>query len=222
MPPSKLIRKLYQYYRITNAFLYAALFTRWLILYPLVGGKFLPGGTHMFLINLMIYSTVGEMVWLFKFRSWRNAILSRTMLKDLNFIYIILTLHYRDNYEYALVLRNISYSLFIVSIALSQCYVHCSNLFKRVPPRNINRSNTTTTTNNNNTDAAIAFSNQKSIISQIYSYLILPIMYTSEFNLLLLNVQYSDFNNLPWLQLINKTILVLFIPIVLTCWKRQW
>ncbi|KAK5778919.1 hypothetical protein RI543_003847 [Arxiozyma heterogenica] len=167
----------------------------------------------------MIYSTVGELIWLFKFRSWRKAIFSRTMLKDLNFINIIVTLHYKDNYEYALVLRNVSYSLFIMSLALSQCYVHCSNLFKKERPRNINRDNTS---NNYNPDVVMTVSNRKSIISQIYSHLLLPIMYTSEFNMLLLNVQYSDFNDLLWLQLINKVILVLFIPIVLTCWKRQW
>ena len=219
MPPSKLVRKLYQYYRITNTFLYAALFTRWLILFPLVGGKFLPGGMHMFLIKLMIYSTVGEIVWLFKFRSWRRAILSRTMLKDFNFIFVILTLHYRDNYEYALVLRNISYSLFIVSLALSQCYVHCSNLFKQEPPKRTNNNNTN---DNNNTVVLRTSSKKMTILSKIYSFVILPTMYTSEFNLLLLNVQYSNFNNLPWLQLLNKIILVLFIPVVLTCWKRQW
>lgn len=219
MPPSKLVRKLYQYYRISNTFLYAALFTRWLILFPLVGGKFLPGGMHMFLIKLMIYSTVGEIVWLFKFRSWKRAILSRTMLKDFNFIFVILTLHYRDNYEYALVLRNVSYSLFIVSLALSQCYVHCSNLFKQEPPRRTNNNNT----NDNNNAVVLRTSSKKmTILSKIYSFVILPTMYTSEFNLLLLNVQYSNFNNLPWLQLINKIILVLFIPVVLTCWKRQW
>lgn len=219
MPPSKLVRKLYQYYRISNTFLYAALFTRWLILFPLVGGKFLPGGMHMFLIKLMIYSTAGEIVWLFKFRSWKRAILSRTMLKDFNFIFVILTLHYRDNYEYALVLRNISYSLFIVSLALSQCYVHCSNLFKQEPPRRTNNNNT----NDNNNAVVLRTSSKKmTILSKIYSFVILPTMYTSEFNLLLLNVQYSNFNNLPWLQLINKIILVLFIPVVLTCWKRQW
>lgn len=220
MPPSKLVRKLYQYYRISNTFLYAALFTRWLILFPLVGGKFLPGGMHMFLIKLMIYSTVGEIVWLFKFRSWKRAVLSRTMLKDFNFIFVILTLHYRDNYEYALVLRNISYSLFIVSLALSQCYVHCSNLFKQEPPRRTNDNNTND--NNNNTVVLRTSSKKTTILSKIYSFVILPTMYTSEFNLLLLNVQYSNFNNLPWLQLINKIILVLFIPVVLTCWKRQW
>lgn len=219
MLPVKFVHKLYQYYRITNAFLYGALFTRWLILYPLIGGKFLPGGIHMFLIKLMIYSTVGELIWLFKFRSWGKAIFSRTMLKDLNFINIIVTLHYKDNHEYALVLRNVSYSLFIMSLALSQCYVHCSNLFKKERPRNINRDNTS---NNDNPDVVMTVSNRKSTISQIYSYLLLPILYTSEFNLLLLNVQYSDFNDLLWLQLINKVILVLFIPIVLTCWKRQW
>ena len=219
MPPSKLVRKLYQYYRISNTFLYAALFTRWLILFPLVGGKFLPGGMHMFLIKLMIYSTAGEIVWLFKFRSWKRAILSRTMLKDFNFIFVILTLHYRDNYEYALVLRNISYSLFIVSLALSQCYVHCSNLFKQEPPRRTNNNNT----NDNNNAVVLRTSSKKmTILFKIYSFVILPTMYTSEFNLLLLNVQYSNFNNLPWLQLINKIILVLFIPVVLTCWKRQW
>lgn len=220
MPPSKLVRKLYQYYRISNTFLYAALFTRWLILFPLVGGKFLPGGMHMFLIKLMIYSTAGEIVWLFKFRSWKRAVLSRTMLKDFNFIFIILTLHYRDNYEYALVLRNVSYSLFIVSLALSQCYVHCSNLFKQEPPRRTNDNNTND--NNNNTVVLRTSSKKTTILSKIYSFVILPTMYTSEFNLLLLNVQYSNFNNLPWLQLINKIILVLFIPVVLTCWKRQW
>lgn len=219
MPPSKLVRKLYQYYRISNTFLYAALFTRWLILFPLVGGKFLPGGMHMFLIKLMIYSTAGEIVWLFKFRSWKRAILSRTMLKDFNFIFVILTLHYRDNYEYALVLRNISYSLFIVSLALSQCYVHCSNLFKQEPPRRTNNNNT----NDNNNAVVLRTSSKKmTILFKIYSFVILPTMYTSEFNLLLLNVQYSNFNNLPWLQLLNKIILVLFIPVVLTCWKRQW
>lgn len=219
MPPSKLVRKLYQYYRISNTFLYAALFTRWLILFPLVGGKFLPGGMHMFLIKLMIYSTAGEIVWLFKFRSWKRAILSRTMLKDFNFIFVILTLHYRDNYEYALVLRNVSYSLFIVSLALSQCYVHCSNLFKQEPPRRTNNNNTN---DNNNTVVLRTSSKKTTILSKIYSFAILPTMYTSEFNLLLLNVQYSNFDNLPWLQLINKIILVLFIPVVLTCWKRQW
>ncbi|CAL9728503.1 beta-1,6-glucan synthesis-associated protein Keg1p [Monosporozyma unispora] len=210
MPPSRIVSKLYQYYRITNAFLYAALFTRWLILFPLVGGKFLPGGIHKFLISVMVYSTLGEIGWLFKFRTWKRAVLSRTMLKDLTFINFIATLHYHDDYEHALVLRNISYSLFIVSLALSQCYVHCSQLFKKDSPRQGSTAVLPTTHNG------------KSMVWKLYSYVVLPIMYISEFNLLLLNIQYPSYHKMPRLEVVNKIILVLFFPLAITCWKKQW
>lgn len=208
MSPSRIVSKLYQYYRITNAFLYAALFTRWLILFPLVGGKFLPGGIHLFLIYLMVYSTFGEIGWLFKFRPWKRALGSRTMLKDLTFINFITILNYKDNYEHALVLRNISYSIFIVSLALSQCYVHCSQLFKRQPRRQ--------------EDVVLSQKNGKSMIGILYTYILLPVLYVSEFNLLLLHVQYPSPSKLPWMEVINKVILVLFFPIAFMCWRRQW
>lgn len=202
MAPSRIVSKLYQYYRISNAFLYAALFTRWLILFPLVGGRFLPGGIHEFLIYLMAYSTVGEIGWLFKFRPFKRALLSRTMLKDLTFINFMLSLHYYDDYEHALVLRNISYSVFIVSLGLSQCYVHSSQLFKR--------------------GERTSSSSHRSLVWKVYFYVLLPVMYISEFNLLLLNVQYPSFHKLPWLNFINEGILIAFFPIAISCWRKQW
>lgn len=96
---------------------------------PLVGSRFLPGGIHEFLIYLMFCSSIMEVIWLLRFHGFKYGLLSRTFLKDLDFIYLVSVIHFYDDYEHALILKNASYSSFIISLSLSQAYCHWCKLF---------------------------------------------------------------------------------------------
>lgn len=194
----RIISKLYQFYQICTAFLYFALLARWIILLPLVGSKFLPGGIHEFLCHLMVWSSVVELVWLFGFRGLKGGIQSRTLVKCLNFIYFVAVLHFHDDYEHALVLKNTSYSSFIIGLSLTQSYSHWCKLFKR------------------------GYVTKRSLFYKLETWIWMPLLYTSEFYLLLLNVQNPNFHSTPVLDKINKVVLVLFFPIALTLYKRQF
>ncbi|CCD23652.1 Keg1p NDAI_0B06210 [Naumovozyma dairenensis CBS 421] len=191
------VHRLYQYYQLCTSLLFTALLGRWLIIYPLAGSKFLPGGIHEFLCYLMVSSALGEIVWLFKFHKWNKAIFSRVMLKDLNFLYFVGVLHFYDDYEHALVLKNISYSCFIVGLSLNQSYCHWCKLFKRTGRK------------------------RHTLYWKVISLITLPFLYLSEFYLLLLNVNNVNFHSTPWLDLINKMVLIGYFPIALLAFKRQ-
>ncbi|EJS43873.1 YFR042W [Saccharomyces arboricola H-6] len=192
----RLVYKLYQYYQLSTSFLYAALLARWLILMPLVGSRFLPGGIHEFFIYLMLCSSVVETLWLFKFYGLKNGLLSRTFLKDLNFIYLVRVIHFYDDYEHALILKNASYSSFIICLSLSQAYCHWCKLFKRKGVK------------------------ERTVIWKINTYITLPILYLSEFALLLLNIQVKNYHSTPTLEIINRAVLLAFFPILLTAYKK--
>ncbi|CCF60093.1 hypothetical protein KAFR_0J00250 [Kazachstania africana CBS 2517] len=195
---TRFTHKLYQYYQLSTSFCFAALFARWLILIILASSRFLPGGIHEFLMGLLLYASVGELFWLLKFRGFKRAVLSSTFVKDLNFLYVILVLHFYDDYEHALVLKNHSYSVFIASLGLSQAYAHWTQLFKRQGMK------------------------KNTIIWKIVTYVILPTLYCSEFYLLLLNVQNLNFHSTPTLDVINKLVLVTYFPIALTIFKKHF
>ncbi|CAI1974545.1 hypothetical protein SEUBUCD646_0F01050 [Saccharomyces eubayanus] len=191
----RLVHKLYQYYQLATSFLYAALFTRWLILMPLVGSRFLPGGIHEFLIYLMLCSSIVETLWLLKFYGVKNGILSRTLLKDLNFIYLVVVIHFHDDYEHALILKNSSYSSFIICLSLSQAYCHWCKLFKRKGAK------------------------ERTLIWKANTFITLPILYLSEFALLLLNIQVKNYHSTPTLDIINRVVLLAYFPILLSAYK---
>lgn len=192
-----MIARLYQWYQICTTFLYLALLARWIILLPLVGSKFLPGGIHEFLCHLMVWSSLVELVWLFKFHGLKDGLQSRTLVKCLNFFYFVAVLHFHDDYEHALVLKNTSYSSFIIGLSLTQSYSHWCKLFKR------------------------GYISKRSLFYKLETWIWMPLLYTSEFYLLLLNVQNPNFHTTPILDRINKVVLVLFFPIALTLYKRQ-
>ncbi|GAV54641.1 hypothetical protein ZYGR_0AN01090 [Zygosaccharomyces rouxii] len=192
-----MVSKLYQWYQICTTFLYLALLARWIILLPLVGSKFLPGGIHEFLCHLMVWSSMAELVWLLKFHGFKKGFQSRTLVKCLNFFYFVTVLHFHDDYEHALVLKNTSYSSFIIGLSLTQAYSHWCKLFKR------------------------GFVSKRSLFYRLETWIWMPLLYISEFYLLLLNVQNPNFHSTPVLDRINKVILVLFFPIALTLYKRQ-
>lgn len=194
---SALKSRLYQYFRLSSSLLFAALVARWAVLFPLVGSKFLPGGIHEFLCYLMLYAGFFEIVWTYAFRGFKRTLLSRTLLKDVSFLYWVGILHFYDDYEHALVLKNISYSTFIVTLGLSQTYCHWCKLFKS-PSKNRN-----------------------TILWKIDTFLTLPILYLSEFYLLLLNVQTPNFHSYHWLEIVNKVVLIIFIPISLHAFRKQ-
>ncbi|SMN22739.1 similar to Saccharomyces cerevisiae YFR042W KEG1 Integral membrane protein of the ER [Maudiozyma saulgeensis] len=193
----KLTNKLYQYYQLSTSFLYVALLSRWIIIFPLVGVKFLPGGIHEFLMYLLFFSSVIEILWLFKFRGFTGAFRKRTIYKDLNFLYVVLVLHFHDDYEHALVLKNISYSTFIVGVAISQAYSHGTQIFKRAP--NYKR---------------------KTLLWKLDTFIALPMLYCSEFVLLLLNQRFPNFHTTEYLDQFNKFIMIIYFPFALTCYRK--
>lgn len=194
---SRLISRLYQFTHISSGFLFVALLTRWLILLPLVGSKFLPGGIHEFLCYLMVYASVSELLWLLKFRGVVGAVRTRTFVKDMNFLYFVMVMHYHDDYEHAAVLKNASYSSFIIGIALTQAHSHWNKLFKR------------------STDQ------KRGYVWKMDTYLMMPLLYLSEMYLLLLNQQNPSFHTFPLLDKINKVVLVLFLPVALSLYRYQ-
>ncbi|CEP62966.1 Keg1p LALA0_S06e07976g [Lachancea lanzarotensis] len=189
--------RFYQYFRITSAFLYAALVARWAILYPLVGSKFLPGGIHEFLCYLMVYAGTLEMVWSFVFHGLKRTLFSRTMLKNTNLLYFVSVLHFYDDFEHAPVLKSEAYSSFIVALGLSQTYCHWCKLFRSPKYK------------------------RKTLLQKLDTFATLPVLYLSEGYLLLLNLQTPNFHTNAWLQIVNKTVLVAFIPICLHSLKKQ-
>lgn len=194
----KLTAKLYQYYQLTTSFLYVALLARWIIIFPLVGVKFLPGGLHEFLIYLLFFSSLFEILWLFVFRGIKGTFRSRTLLKDLNFLYFVLVFHFNDDYEHALVLKNISYSLFIVSVSLSQTYCHAIQIFKRGP--NYKR---------------------KTLLWKLDTFILMPVLYCSEFSLFLINQRFPNFHTTKEIDQFTKFILVIFFPLALSCYRKH-
>ncbi|CAB4256222.1 similar to Saccharomyces cerevisiae YFR042W KEG1 Integral membrane protein of the ER [Maudiozyma barnettii] len=193
----KLTHKLYQYYQLSTSFLYVALLARWIILFPLVGVKFLPGGIHEFLIYLLFFSSIIEIIWLLKFRGLTGACRKRTIYKDLNFLYMVLIIHHHDDYEHALVLKNISYSTFIVGVALSEAYCHGTQIFKKAP--NYKR---------------------KTLLMKLNMFIALPMLYCSEFVLLLLNQKFPNFHTTAYLDQFNKFIMIIYFPFALTCYRK--
>ena len=192
----KLTHKLYQYYQLATSFLYAALLIRWLILMPLVGSRFLPGGIHEFLIYLMFCSSIMEVIWLLRFHGFKYGLLSRTFLKDLDFIYLVSVIHFYDDYEHALILKNVSYSSFIISLSLSQAYCHWCKLFKRKGVK------------------------ERTLVWKVNTFVTLPILYLSEFALLLLNIQVKNYHSTPTLDIINRVVLLAYFPVLLTAYKK--
>lgn len=162
---------------------------------PLVGSRFLPGGIHEFLIYLMLCSSIVETLWLLKFYGVKNGILSRTLLKDLNFIYLVVVIHFHDDYEHALILKNSSYSSFIICLSLSQAYCHWCKLFKRKGAK------------------------ERTLIWKANTFITLPILYLSEFALLLLNIQVKNYHSTPTLDIINRVVLLAYFPILLSAYK---
>lgn len=194
----RLTARLFQLSHISSGFLYVALLARWLILLPLVGSKFLPGGIHEFLCWLLIYSSILELVWLIKFRGIVGGVLTRRFVKDVNFLYFVLVMHHYDDYEHAPVLKNASYSSFVIGLALNQAYSHWCSLFKRPVHA------------------------KKSRFQKADTYLLMPLLYLSEMYLLLLNVQNPSFHSFPLLDKINKVVLIAFLPIALSLYKYQF
>lgn len=194
----RLVARLYQLSQISSAILYVALLSRWLILMPLAGSKFLPGGIHEFLCWLLIFASVVDIVWLVKFRGIVGGVLTRSFVKDANFLYFVLVMHYYDEYEHAPVLKNASYSSFIIGLACNQAYSHWRSLFKRLPNEN------------------------KGIFEKFDTFVLMPLLYLSEMYLLLLNVQNPGFHSSPLLDKINKVVLVAFLPVALSLYKYQF
>ncbi|SCU86460.1 LAMI_0D02168g1_1 [Lachancea mirantina] len=193
---SKIASRSYQYFRLSSGFVYSALLARWLALYPLVGSKFLAGGIHEFLCYVMVYSATGELFWNLKHYGVKR-VQGRTVLKNVNYLYFVATLHFHDDYEHAPVLKSRSYSLFIIALSLTQAYCNWSRLFKPV-----NRS-------------------RKSMWWKIDSIALQPVLYLCEFYLLLLNLQTPNFHSYQYSELINKLILIAFIPMALHAYRKQ-
>ncbi|CDO91710.1 unnamed protein product [Kluyveromyces dobzhanskii CBS 2104] len=195
--PARLLIKIYQLFHISCAFLYCALLVRWMILIPLTSRKFLPGGIHTFLCSLMVYSAIGNMLLWLKTRGLGLSIFNRHNLKNVNLLYLVAILHFYDDYEHSLVLKNTSYSLFIVALSLTQMYHHWCRIFKSTGSQDISRS----------------------WASKINTFVMLPCLYMSEFYLLLLNTEIDNFHNGPKTVLLNKAVLVIFIPLCLHLYK---
>ncbi|QLQ80051.1 hypothetical protein HG537_0D00510 [Torulaspora globosa] len=194
----RLVARLYQLSHISSGFLYVALLARWLIIVPLAGTRFLPGGIHEFLCGLLVYSSVVELLWLVKFRGVVGAVLTRKFLKDVNFLYFVMVMHYYDDYEHVPVLKNVSYSSFIVGLACTQAWSHWRSLFKR------------------------PVGGRRSSVEKIDTYLMMPLLYLSEMYLLLLHVQDPGFHSFPLLDKVNKVVLVIFLPVALSVYRYQF
>lgn len=195
--PSKIVVKLYQFFHISTAFLYCALLIRWMVLIPLTSTRFLPGGIHEFLCYLMIYSSIGSILWWVKFQGLNKRLLNRHNLKNINLIYFVAVMHFYDDYEHSPVLKNSSYSTFIVGLSLTQMYHHWCKIFK---------------TKKTNT-------NSRSMIQRINLYVAIPLLYISEFYLLLLNTEIDNYHNGPNVVLLNKAVLVTFIPLCMHLYR---
>ncbi|CCH62997.1 hypothetical protein TBLA_0I03440 [Henningerozyma blattae CBS 6284] len=195
--PKRLISRLYQYSHIMTIFLYLALLVRWLILLPLVGSKFLPGGIHEFLCYLLVGSGTVDLFWRLWFHGLINGIISKSFVKNANLIYIVVCLHFYDDYEHSLILKNASYSSFIIGLSISQIYSHWTRLFKTEPG-----------------------TKRKTGMWKFNAYCMLPLLYLSEFYLLLLNVQNYNFHTTPLLDIVNKAVLITFLPISITFYKN--
>ncbi|SCU95477.1 LADA_0G15830g1_1 [Lachancea dasiensis] len=189
--------RLYQYFRLTSAFLYASLFARWAILLPLVGIKFLPGGIHEFLCYLIFYAAAMEICWTFAFHGLKRTLISRTLLKDVNLLYFVANFHFHDDYEHALVLKTPAYSSFIATLSISQAYCHWCKLF-RGPVQS-----------------------RRTALWKLDTCVTLPLLYFSEFYLLILNLQTPNYHTVPWLLTVNKVVLIAFVPAALHCLKKQ-
>lgn len=189
--------KLYLYFNISCAFLYFALFLRWLILLPLVTSKFLPGGIHEFLCYLMLYSSIGDILWSLKFNGISSVFLDRSLLKRLNFLYFVVVMHYYDDYEHAPVLKNASYSNFIIGLSFSQSYHHWCQLFR-----------------------SLKGGERKTAWSRLNMFIAIPLLYLSEFYLLLLNTQNGNYHNGNLITQINRIVLIVYLPICMHTYKK--
>lgn len=191
-----LLYKLYQYYHLSCTVLFAALWARFTILLPLVGRKFLPGGIHEYLCYLLAVSSAIDIVWIGYFYGLRRLWFNPTLWKDLNFIYFVGVLHFHDDYEHAPVLKNTSYSTFILTLSLNQSYHHWCKMFKRTPG-----------------------TRRRTIIWKFNYWCLMPVLYISEFILLLLNVRNPNFHSTPWLDRLNQFALVVYLPVVISIYK---
>ncbi|QEU58790.1 Keg1 [Kluyveromyces lactis] len=196
--PRRLVVKLYQFFHISSAFLYCALLVRWLVLLPLVSRKYLPGGIHRFLCCLMVYSAIGNILWWVKMRGLAWSIFNRHNLKNINLIYLVAILHFYDDFEHSPVLKNTSYSSFIVGLSFTQMYYHWNRIFK---------------------GPSLEPQCSKSLASRINAFIMIPLVYLSEFYLLLLNTEIDNYHNGPKTVLFNKFVLVVFIPLCLHLYK---
>lgn len=190
----RIISRLYQYAHIMSLFLYLSLLARWFLLLPLVGSKFLPGGIHEFLCYILVGTSIVELFWKFWFHGIVASFSSVAILKYLNLLYIVVSLHFYDDYEHAPILKNASYSSFIIGLAFTQMYYHWCQLFKTDPKQNSKRTT----------------------FWKVNSYFMLPLFYLSEFYLLLLNVQNYNFHTTPVLDVVNKVVLILFFPVTIS------
>lgn len=188
--------RLYQFFHLSVSFLYCGLFVRWLILLPLVTSKYLPGGIHEYLCYLILYSSIGSLLWWVKSHGINRSIFDKSVLKNLNLVYFVSILHFHDDYEHAPVLKNTSYSSFIIGLSFIQMYHHWGKLFKYARSR----------TNN--------------LWWKVNTFVMIPLCYLSEFYLLLLNTQNDNFHNGPKTVLFNKFVLVLFLPICLHLYMK--
>ncbi|CCE63341.1 hypothetical protein TPHA_0E02490 [Tetrapisispora phaffii CBS 4417] len=194
----RLIHRLYQYYQISTTFLYVALIARWIILFPLVSSKFLPGGIHEFLIYLLGISSIVEMLWQFYFHGVIRSLKSRTVLKDMNFIYLVRVIHFYDDYEHAVILKNTSYSSFILALGFTQAYSHFNKIFKG------NKVS------------------KRSWFWKINAFIMLPTLYLSEFYLLLLNLNNYNYHSTLLLDKINYLVLIVFLPLSCLLYKGEF
>ena len=189
--------KLFQLYQLQTTLLYLALFGRWLVLMPLVGSRYLPGGIHEYLCYLLVIVSVFEVLWSLYFHGVRGFI-SQRVLKSLNYLYLVLNLHFYDDYEHAPLLKTSAYSTFIIGVSLVESYQHWCRLFKRGP--NYKR---------------------ETRYWKFISYVMLPCLYLSEFVLLLLNRQLPNHHTTEQLELVNTVVLILYFPMALTVYKRH-
>ncbi|AAS53618.1 AFR247Wp [Eremothecium gossypii ATCC 10895] len=194
--PNSMVSRAYQFYRLSCMFLYAALVARWLALFPLVGTRWVPGGIHGFLIYLLGGSAVLEVLWMIWFYRFTKGLWTRTLLKCANMLYFVAVMHFYDDYEHAPVLKNIGYSIFILSIGMNQALHHGGRLFRGRRRR-------------------------RSWWWRSDTFVLQPALYISQFYLLLLNVQNPSFHSTPKLDIINRTVLVAYVPLALQCFRRQ-
>lgn len=191
------IYKIFQLYQLQGAFLYLALLMRWLVLMPLVGSRFLPGGIHEFLCYLLGIASIFDILWSLYFRGPVGGILNRITLKSVNYLIVIANLHFYDDYEHAPILRSAAYSTFIITVSLFESYQHWCRLFKRGPNHK-----------------------WRTGYWKFISYVIAPSLYLTEFYLLLLNLRIPNFHMTKSLEFLDKCILVIYFPVALTAYKK--